>query len=169
MPSSAPAIKRRKASMLSTTSTGSAHPLRQTSFPPESASRTPAYSRSPSADTMVSGSVAGGGQTKKKRGRKLKGAGQDNASTADVRSAASDPAGKNGKRRASNASLEEEEDGGDETTAIQMTSETIEQKAREKEHQALLIRGFDVDQAERYAVYRSSRLSDAIVRRVSCI
>lgn len=151
--------------MLSTTSTGSAHPLRQTSFPPESVSRTAAYSRSPSADTMVSGSVAGLGQSKKKRGRKLKGTAHENASSADVRSTASDPAGR-GKRRASNASLEEEDDAGDETTAIQMTSETIEQKAREKEHQALLIRGFDPDQTERFEVYRSSRLSDAIVRRV---
>jgi hypothetical protein len=115
---------------------------------------------------MVSGSVAGVGQLKKKRGRKLKGTGHDNASTADVRSTASDPIGKSNKRRASNASLEEEEDVGDETTAIQMTSETQEQKAREKEHQALLIRGFDADQAERYAVVRSCRLSDAIVRRV---
>src|SRR5438045_1563084 len=61
MPSSSPAIKRRKASMLSTTS-ASSHPLRQTSFPPENNSRTPAFSRSPSMDPMsiVSGSVAGG-------------------------------------------------------------------------------------------------------------
>ncbi|EHL01944.1 putative Transcription initiation factor TFIID subunit 11 [Glarea lozoyensis 74030] len=103
---------------------------------------------------MVSGSVAGVGQPKKKRG------------PADVQSTTSGPAGKNNKRRASNASLEDEEDAGNGTTAIQMAAETTEQKMREKEHQALLVRGLDPIQTDRYANYRQSRLLDPIVRRI---
>ncbi|GKT52121.1 transcription initiation factor TFIID subunit 12 [Colletotrichum spaethianum] len=61
--------KRRKASTLSVTS-AAAHPLRQTSFPPEAGSPFP---RSPSADNL---SVVSGSQVsappKKKRGRKPK-------------------------------------------------------------------------------------------------
>ncbi|PBP20167.1 histone-fold-containing protein [Diplocarpon rosae] len=53
MLNSAPSVKRRKGSMFSVTSgTSSVHPLRQTSFPPENNGRAPAFSRSPSVDTM---------------------------------------------------------------------------------------------------------------------
>ncbi|KAK7750284.1 hypothetical protein SLS62_007801 [Diatrype stigma] len=77
-----PSIKRRKASIMSMTSATSAHPLRQTSFPPdgEAPSQQAAFSptfrsgRSPSVDTMslVSGSQVSGAPMKKKRGRKSK-------------------------------------------------------------------------------------------------
>ncbi|KAF4611381.1 hypothetical protein G7Y89_g15632 [Cudoniella acicularis] len=168
MPSSAPAIKRRKASMLSTTSVSSSHPLRQTSFPPESASQTPAYSRSPSADTMVSGSAVGGA-SKRKRGRKSKGLGNDDASIADgkAKSTVSGTSGK-GKRRASrdlNAEEDEEEEGGD-SMALAMVNNTEEEKTKEVEHRALLVRNFDTEQFRRYEAWRSSRLSDSIVRRI---
>ncbi|CAK7245991.1 MAG: hypothetical protein STHCBS139747_007612 [Sporothrix thermara] len=78
-----PALKRRKASIISATSFSAvSHPLRQTSFPPEDAS-TPFSARSPSVDfdnaSLVSGgpsSVAGGSAVaapgKKRRGRKSK-------------------------------------------------------------------------------------------------
>ncbi|KAL8377924.1 hypothetical protein RB595_008553 [Gaeumannomyces hyphopodioides] len=71
-------LKRRKASVMSIASTGSAHPLRQTSFPPEDIGGP----RSPSVDidamSIVSGSQvsavgsAAGPPAKKKRGRKSK-------------------------------------------------------------------------------------------------
>ncbi|KAI1138619.1 TAFII28-domain-containing protein [Hypoxylon sp. FL0543] len=71
-----PAIKRRKASTMSIASAGSAHPLRQTSFPPDESQQnfSPTYNRSPSVDTMslVSGSQVSGAPAKKKRGRKSK-------------------------------------------------------------------------------------------------
>ncbi|KLU91075.1 hypothetical protein MAPG_09598 [Magnaporthiopsis poae ATCC 64411] len=75
---STPSLKRRKASIMSIASTGSAHPLRQTSFPPEDIGGP----RSPSVDidamSIVSGSQvsavgsAAGLPGKKKRGRKSK-------------------------------------------------------------------------------------------------
>ena len=76
-------MKRRKASMMSSGSTLSIHPLRQTSFPPDGSDAfSPEDVRSPSVDTMslVSGSIAGA-PVKKKRGRKPKNA-EDTASLA---------------------------------------------------------------------------------------
>ncbi|KAH8654030.1 hTAFII28-like protein conserved region-domain-containing protein [Tricladium varicosporioides] len=165
MPSSAPAIKRRKASMLSTTSASSAHPLRQTSFPPENA-QTPNYSRSPSADTMVSGSAVG--PTKKKRGRKSKTAKDDDASIAGEKSQSivSGPSGR--KRRASqepNGEDDDDDEGGD-TTVIASTGKTTEEQQQELEHRAMLVGSFDSDQMLRYEGYRSVRLPDATTRRI---
>ncbi|KAI1848607.1 hypothetical protein JX266_005466 [Neoarthrinium moseri] len=72
-----PSVKRRKASVMSATSSASAHPLRQTSFPPDESQGqvfSPSYRRSPSVDTMslVSGSQVSAAPAKKKRGRKSK-------------------------------------------------------------------------------------------------
>ncbi|PSR85773.1 hTAFII28-like protein conserved region-domain-containing protein [Coniella lustricola] len=86
----APALKRRKASVMSIASTGSAHPLRQTSFPPEESpfdARSPSVGPIDNADnvSMISGSAVsvtggggggggggGSGRVPKKRGRKSK-------------------------------------------------------------------------------------------------
>ncbi|CAG8960235.1 hypothetical protein HYFRA_00012754 [Hymenoscyphus fraxineus] len=168
MPSSAPSMKRRKASMISTTSTSSAHPLRQTSFPPEQSSRSPAFSRSPSADTMVSSSVAGSSRPKKKKpSKKSKGGANDESSVVDGKSGTPAPAaGK--KRRASNASLDDEEEGGggSHTMALELTSGTKEEKARELEHRALLVRSLDPEQFRRYEAWRACRWPDAVIRRI---
>lgn len=169
MPSSAPGIKRRKTSMLSTTSVTSAHPLRQTSFPPENGSNTPQYSRSPSIDTMslVSGSAAGG-PLKAKRSRKQKGpVNDDSASVAGGRAptAVSSTSGK-GRRKASRDASADEEDEGGEEMAITMVARTQEEKQKEIEHRAMLVNAFDPDQFSRYEAWRSSKLSDSVVRRV---
>ncbi|KAM3083591.1 hypothetical protein ACMFMG_004237 [Clarireedia jacksonii] len=151
-PSEAPSIKRRKASMISVNSTTSAHPLRQTSFPPESAVFTPNYERSPSVDTMslVSGSVAGPGR--KKRARKSKtGKGIDEESTTGSNKQ-DGPSAK--KRRTSNASADEEEDDGVDQTITHMASGTKEEKQREMEKRAV------------YEAVRSAKLADATVRRI---
>ncbi|CAG8980193.1 hypothetical protein HYALB_00012385 [Hymenoscyphus albidus] len=167
MPSSAPSMKRRKASMISTTSTSSAHPLRQTSFPPEQSSRSPAFSRSPSADTMVSSSVAGSSRPKKKKPSKKSKGGANDESVVDGKSGTPAPtAGK--KRRASNASLDDEEEGGggSHTMALELTSGTKEEKARELEHRALLVRSLDPEQFRRYEAWRACRWPDAVIRRI---
>ncbi|PQE21797.1 transcription initiation factor TFIID subunit 11 protein [Rutstroemia sp. NJR-2017a BBW] len=150
-PSEAPPSKRRKASMISVNSTTSAHPLRQTSFPPESAVFTPNYERSPSVDTMslVSGSVAGPGR--KKRARKSSNK-QDG------------PLAK--KRRTSNASADEEEDDGVDQTITHMASGTKEEKQREMEKRAVLVKHMDEQQFRRYEAVRSAKLADATVRRI---
>jgi transcription initiation factor TFIID subunit 11 len=150
--------------MMSTTSTASTHPLRQTSFPPEVTTHTPAFSRSPSIDTMslVSGSVTG---PKKKRPRKSKGGGKGddesiNGGGARAKSAISGEGGRG-------VSVEEEEDDGDHT-ALATVANTNEETQKEKTKLALLTQSFDEDQWKRYEAWRSSKLSDAVVRRVCC-
>jgi len=151
--------------MISTTSNLSAHPLRQTSFPPELVAEPHNYSpsRSPSVDTMslVSGSVAG---IKKKRGRKLKSKDKENddASLLGVR-------GKShvSKREQSrDHTVEEEEEDGGEEMAVNMAKTSKEEKAQEEQRRHMLTRAFDEDQWMRYEAWRSSKLSDAVVRRI---
>ncbi len=164
MPSSAPLIKRRKASMLSTTSTSSTHPLRQTSFPPELDARTPTYSRSPSMDTVsLAGSVAG---TKRKRGRKSKGKDiDDGASTAGGR--AQSAAFWSGKGREETREITEEPAAEDDLTEEPQTvARNPEESARKKERMAVLNAAFDPDQESRYSVWRQSKLSEPVTRRV---
>ena len=162
---SAPAVKRRKPSMMSTTSSMSIHPLRQTSFPPDGSEQFSPPGRSPSVDTMslVSGSlVAGGG--KKKRGRKPKGF-EDNASVAGG-AAPTAVSGTSGRGRASRGMSIEEEDDVGEGMDVAIVARTKEEKEKEKQHRAMLVSAFDEDQFKRYEVWRSSRLADSVVRRV---
>ncbi|KAH7323878.1 hTAFII28-like protein conserved region-domain-containing protein [Rhexocercosporidium sp. MPI-PUGE-AT-0058] len=166
MPSAAPSIKRRKASMLSTTSaTSSSHPLRQTSFPPEINGRTPAFSRSPSMDAM---SLASGSGAKKKKARKSKGKDLDPAAGTGVRAKSVVSNGGKGKRRASRdqtAEEEEEEDAGD-MMAMDVAAASNEDKAKEDKRRHILTQAFTPDQFARYEAWRSSKLSDAVVRRI---
>ncbi|KAH7371839.1 histone-fold-containing protein [Cadophora sp. MPI-SDFR-AT-0126] len=166
MPSSAPSIKRRKASMLSTTSaTSLAHPLRQTSFPPENNGRTPTFSRSPSMDTM---SLVSGSGAKKKKPRKSKGKDADNSSVAGTRAKSVVSNGGRAKRRASRdltAEEEDEDDGGDNIT-MDMAAASHEDKAKEDKRRHILTQSFTPEQFARYEAWRSSKLADAVVRRI---
>ncbi|KAF7853669.1 hypothetical protein EAF04_010660 [Stromatinia cepivora] len=159
-------IKRRKASMISTTSTHSAHPLRQTSFPPESAVYTPGYERSPSVDTMslVSGSVAGG-QSKRKRARKSKGGKGDFEGSNAGAVKSEGPSSK--KRRTSTGNIEDDEED-DNTVDQTMTSMTssIEEKQRDIQRRALLANHLDPEQFERYTAMRAVKFPDATIRRI---
>lgn len=152
--------------MLSTTS-ASSHPLRQTSFPPENALQGLAFSRSPSVDTgsLVSGSAAGG--PKKRRSKKTKGGPNDDVSLfgGKTKSAISNTSGKDPRRASRDASVDDEDEGGEEM-AVQMVARTQEERQKEVEHRAMLVRAFDETQFSRYEAWRSSRLPDAIVRRV---
>jgi transcription initiation factor TFIID subunit 11 len=164
--SGAPAVKRRKPSMMSTGSSLSVHPLRQTSFPPDGNDVfSPEAIRSPSVETMslVSSSIAGA-PVKKKRGRKPKGA-EDTASLAGE-VAPTAMSGVSGRGRASRGMSAEEDDdaGGDMDVAI--VSRTKEEKEKEKQHRAMLVTAFDEMQFRRYEHWRQARLSDAVVRRV---
>lgn len=153
---------------MSTTSALSAHPLRQTSFPPDGSDVfSPEAVRSPSVDTMslVSGSIAGA-PAKKKRGRKPKGT-EDTASVAGG-VAPTAVSGVSGRGRASRGISAEEEDdvGGDMDVAIVARSK--EEKEKEKQHRAMLVTAFDEMQFRRYEQWRQARLSEAVVRRVMC-
>jgi transcription initiation factor TFIID subunit 11 len=159
-------VKRRKASMMSTGSTLSAHPLRQTSFPPDGNDVfSPDDVRSPSVDTMslVSGSITGA-PVKKKRGRKPKNA-EDNISIAGG-VAPTAVSGLSGKGRASRAiSVEEEDDVGGEMD-VTIVARSKEEKEKEKQHRAMLVTAFDEMQFLRYEKWRQAKLMDATVRRV---
>jgi transcription initiation factor TFIID subunit 11 len=164
---SASPVKRRKPSLMSTGSNLSVHPLRQTSFPPDSNEQFSSGARSPSVDTMslVSGSLVGG-TGKKKRGRKPKGY-EDNASLVGG-TAPTAVSGTSGRGRASRGISADEEDDAEDGMDVAIVARTNEEKEKEKRHRAMLVAAFDEDQFRRYECWRSSRLSDAVVRRVNC-
>jgi transcription initiation factor TFIID subunit 11 len=110
--------------------------------------------------SLVSGSVTG---PKKKRPRKSKGGGKgDDESINDVGARAKSAISGEGGR---GVSVEEEEDDGDQT-ALATVANTNEETQKEKTKLALLTQSFDEDQWKRYEAWRSSKLSDAVVRRV---
>lgn len=163
MPSSAPTIKRRKASMLSTTSATSAHPLRQTSFPPEMAGNSTAYSRSPSMDTISMVSGIAPSSAKKKKPRKTKGKENDEGSIVGGRGTSASAVGKRRGSRDQTADISE--DGGDEPT-VEASAEKKAERERRQHRQRVIANFFDDDQFRRYEAWRATKLSGATVRRV---
>ncbi|KFY16852.1 hypothetical protein V492_01049, partial [Pseudogymnoascus sp. VKM F-4246] len=148
------------------TSSHSAHPLRQTSFPPDGINPDRAYSadaRSPSADatSMVSGSVVS--KPPKKRGRKGKNA--DDGSLVGGSTAMSMASGGHQREGTRGASPEEDDDEVG-TLDVALVSRTNEEKEKEKYYRALLVGALDPDQYARYERWRSSKLADAVVRRL---
>lgn len=176
--------KRRKPSMLSAVSASSAHPLRQTSFPPEdapSAAFSPSRQRSPSVDTMsfVSGSQVSGAaaaRRKKKRGRKSKAerareAAQDAASSVAGGTAASAASG-GAAGQAKDDDAEGGRDGEGELVAPESMSSksaarTKEQAKEEERIRALVKQRMDEQQFHRYEVWHQAKVSMPAVRRVS--
>ncbi|KAI1075679.1 histone-fold-containing protein [Whalleya microplaca] len=176
-----PSMKRRKASVMSVVSASSAHPLRQTSFPPDesqSQNFSPSYRRSPSIDTMslVSGSQVSGAPMKKKRGRKSK---AERASEAAAEAAMRDgtPSAVGGAPTVlSNASghhggkdgdpnADKEEFEMPENMASTSAVRTKEQIEEEKELLALLKSKMDDLQFHRYEVWHRQTLKSADVKR----
>lgn len=176
-----PALKRRKASAISIASTpGSAHPLRQTSFPPDDA---PGYysARSPSVDidamSLVSGSqVSAAAPVKKKRGRKSKAekAREQTPSLVGGRaptaiSALSDVGGRGPKSVTGGVGVGDEGEGDDEgPTEVAVTADVRTKEQKEEEHRTrgVLIGAFNEAQFHRYENWRAANLSKASVRRV---
>lgn len=151
-------LKRRKASTLSISST-SAHPLRQTSFPPEAADDR----RSPSVDdaSVVSGSAASA-PAKKKRGRKAKGT--EPSSKEETPSLV----GGKGGGTPGDKEKEQEEDDDDDANAMQMEgAQSEEQKNEERRLRGVLAQALDRVQYDRYEKWRGVRIPEAPVRRVS--
>ncbi|KAI0205209.1 transcription initiation factor TFIID-like protein [Astrocystis sublimbata] len=182
-----PSLKRRKASTMSVASAGSAHPLRQTSFPPDEAlargSRgySPSYQRSPSVDTMslVSGSQVSA-VPKKKRGRKSKVDLANEAAAAAARdgtpsvvggragtvvSGVSGAAGKDGD---GDGGRDADGDGSfelPENMASHSAARTKEQIEEEKELVALLKSQMDSVQFDRYEVWHRQSIKPQDVKR----
>lgn len=171
--SSAPA-KRRKPSQQHN---APAHPLRQTSFPPEA--RSPAV-RSPSVDATshVSGSQVSGltasGAPKKKRGRKSKGAKAGGDDSKDgtpslvggkAPTSVSGQGGGGGGDKDGAADDDDDDDGG-EMALEDVVARTQEQKQEEIRLRAMLVEAFDSEQYERYEHWRAAKLSESVVKRV---
>ncbi|KAL2134704.1 hypothetical protein VTI74DRAFT_11024 [Chaetomium olivicolor] len=174
----APALKRRKPSAISATSAPpSAHPLRQTSFPPDDTAM-PYGARSPSIDvdamSFVSGSQVSAAPIKKKRGRKSKAekAREQTPSLVGGRapttiSGVSDGIGRGNKSVAAGGGDEGEgEDEGPTEVAATADVRTKEQKEEEHRIKGMLISALNPDQFSRYENWRAANLSKASVRRL---
>lgn len=164
---SAPPLKRRKPSQTSVSTSSAAHPLRQTSFPPEARSPFP---RSPSVDAQshVSGSAVSttaSGAPKKKRGRKAK-----NAKPDDAREQTPSLVGGRAPTAVSGQGGEKEDDDEDDEKAEMaledVVARTQEQKQEEIRLRAMLVEAFDSQQYNRYELWRAAKLADSVVKRV---
>ncbi|KAL2159051.1 hypothetical protein VTH06DRAFT_2810 [Thermothelomyces fergusii] len=180
----APALKRRKPSTISTASgPTSAHPLRQTSFPPDVDDSSSALfgARSPSADadamSLVSGSqVSTAAPLKKKRGRKSKAekAREQTPSVAGGRaptavSGTSEGGGRGSKSVAGGAGGGDDGEGEDEgPTEVAATADVRTKEQKEEEHRlrGMLISALSEDQFYRFENWRAANLSKASVRRL---
>ena len=166
--------KRRKggAGSITGSATSSAHPLRQTSFPPEEGQDNGL--RSPSVESDVTGVTggqsavtAGGGVGKKRRGRGKKG--KEREGTGSVRSGGrivdGQPRGSGGSHAA--AEDEEEEDDDDALDGGEPGEESSIDKAAERKNISVLVDAFNDDQEARYTMYRRIKLKKETVRKIS--
>ncbi|OTB00215.1 hypothetical protein M426DRAFT_15676 [Hypoxylon sp. CI-4A] len=176
-----PPSKRRKPSTMSQTSQGSAHPLRQTSFPPDEAQQkfSPSLRRSPSIDTMsfVSGSQVSGAPAKKKRGRKSKAERASEAAAEALRDGSpsvvggraptvvSGVSGSHANKDGDGGAGKEEEFEIPENMASMSATRTKEQLEEEKELLALLKTQMDSQQFDRYEVWHRQTLKSSDVKR----
>ncbi|MCJ1475791.1 hypothetical protein MMC13_004455 [Lambiella insularis] len=166
MPKHQSSLKRRKVSSFSTSTTTSAHPLRQTSFPPEESALS-RDDRSPSVDsdyTAITGKQSVGASAiggKKGKGKKRKIDGSVKSGTAkatgDARSVAELDVDEDGE--------EVDVDGEGEAGVIEDGAKV--DRAAEKKKLAVLIDAFNDDQTERYNMYRRVKLKKETVRRIT--
>lgn len=164
-PPSAPANKRRKASMAPLNFSSLAHPLRQTSFPPERTSQSPkGHSRSPSVDRMsiVSGSVA---TNKKKKTRTGKSKDMENTPVSGVFLSPDTSKGTTDKVF-NDVNMDDEEEELNQELAVNTNENFKEERVKEERRRHLLTRAFNKEQWQRYEAWRSSKLSDSVVRRI---
>ncbi|KAK7965892.1 uncharacterized protein PG986_000169 [Apiospora aurea] len=192
-PAGAPELssaKRRKASTMSITSATSAHPLRQTSFPPDESKGgafSPSYRRSPSIDTMslVSGSQVSAAPAKKKRGRKSK---AERAREAEEAARGGSPSvaggaaasvvstGSGNHKQGGGGGGDEEGDGGrddggagafdiPENMASKAAARSKEQVKEDERLRALLKQRMTDDQFHRYEVWHQSKITLANIRK----
>ena len=147
--------------------TSSAHPLRQTSFPPEDPSNESAL-RSPSVESDFTGvigqqSAVAPAKTGKKRGRKPK----KRITSASVKSGGR---GADGAPRATSEIHDEDEDdeddhGADLTAPAGGLGDDTDRDA-ERKNLAVLIDAFNPEQADRYEAYRRVKLKKEVVRKI---
>lgn len=103
---------------------------------------------------------------KKKRGRKPKNVGGDDASSALGGRAATAVSVLSGQGRVSRAMTAEEEDEGGDEADVTIVKRTNEEEKKEAEQRSMLVQAFTPEQYRRYERWRVAKLSDAVVRRV---
>ncbi|MCJ1258897.1 hypothetical protein MMC24_006731 [Lignoscripta atroalba] len=158
--------KRRKPSSFSTSTAGSAHPLRQTSFPPEESALNGA--RSPSVESDFTG-ITGGGQSvvtagtgaKKARGKRKGKEGSVRSGTAKGTADGRSVVGQPGEE----ADGEEEEEGEGDEGMVEDGGRV--DRVAEKKNLAVLVDAFNSDQADRYDMYRRVKLKKETVRKIT--
>lgn len=169
---------------MSVTSVGSAHPLRQTSFPPD---ESPFAARSPSVGfdndnvSMVSGSaVSVSAPAKKKRGRKSKAdkareaAEKEGTPSAVGGRAMTAASGRSGAGRGATSAVgddgadDEEEDDKDIKTkmGVAQFERSREEREEEKKLRFMLVQQMDKDQTERYEMWHAAKLTESVVKRI---
>ena len=176
--------KRRKQTGSMHSIPASAHPLRQTSFPPEEGSESALRSPSVESDlTAATGNQSavtgggGGGETGKKRGRKKKnrnvsGSVRSGGNRAPTDGGGGGGQGRRGGRRATSEVHDEEDDeddddhGADLTASGGVAGNDIDRDA-ERKNLAVLVDAFNPDQADRYEMYRRVKLRKEVVRRIT--
>ncbi|KAF1958268.1 hypothetical protein CC80DRAFT_490871 [Byssothecium circinans] len=145
------------------------------SFAPEneSAAGSPLnYERSPSVDSVATGSIANGAGGKKRK--------RKDADTLSVTSNSVRGGGGGGNKRPANGSVngtaggdgnaenedEEEDDMDEDDTLLEGGRATEASKKQDKEHERILLQAMTPAQSDRYATYRRIRLRPQIVRRL---
>jgi transcription initiation factor TFIID subunit 11 len=188
VPPQAPAYKRRKPS----TSSASAHPLRQTSFPPpdrpgreyspdthaEQAAYSPASRRSDSLDIddEINSVVSGRTNTKKERpnkGKKSAKVGRPNKGRGDTASLADGEAGRKGSNNnddaaaADDVNSDDDDDGGDDVNTLEGGKLTKAAMDAEKERKAMFSTHIHPAHAEIYEMWNRIHLKKEVVRRLA--
>ncbi|KAL9126093.1 MAG: hypothetical protein Q9217_004809 [Psora testacea] len=158
--------KRRKQSSVAGSAVSSAHPLRQTSFPPEVGSFGNNVLGSPSVESDITGVTGEGGRSVATAGtgkgikKKGKNSGRDlGGSVVGI-----------GKRRSERSATgdvgDEEEDEDDGGEGLVDDGEELD-KAAERKNLSILVDAFDPDQAERYEMFRRVKLKKETVRKIA--
>ena len=118
---------------------------------------------------MISGSAVSAAPVKKKRGRKSKAekAREQTPSVVGGRAmtAVSGVSGGGEKGAAADAAADDDDDV-NVTMGVANAVRTEEEKVEEKERLRVLTSQMDQDQLERYEMFRASRVSDAVIKRV---
>lgn len=143
----------------------SSHPLRQTSFPPEEGEQ---GERSPSVDSIITTGTgarsATAGARPKKRGRKRK---EDTQSVrSGTRDTPRDTASRTSKGPGDEEQDIEDEDEGDRTVDILVQAGAKDDDEYEQQRIAVLMSAFNMEQSERYDVYRRVKLRKETVRKI---
>ncbi|KAH0559911.1 hypothetical protein GP486_003567 [Trichoglossum hirsutum] len=159
--------KRRKPTHSMSASIGSAHPLRQTSFPPDEANRM--LVRSPSVESSVTSSTVlgrgGKGGKRAKDARSTEGgsvrnsvtgrAGTENMSLVDGKSTG-----------AAGEEEDEDDDENDLGTTMMFDGGGQADEDQEKQRLAILVDSFNEDQSDRYDLFRRVKFQPSTLKKV---